>query len=143
MQTKFKLRNGNETSDSIFIAEKFNEFFINSSPTLAKGIPDINRSPLHHTGSKLEETLFLSPVDIPEITKIITSLKNSATGFDYIDATLLKSIVPCIAQPLCYVCNLSLSEGIFPAQLKIANVLPLYKADDSMFFNNYRPVSIS
>ena len=70
------------------------------------------------------------------------SLKNSAAGFDDIDATLLKFIIPCIAQPLCYVCNLSLSEGIFPAQLKIANVLPLYTADDSMIFNNYRPVSI-
>ena len=70
------------------------------------------------------------------------SLKNSAAGFDDIDATLLTFIIPCIAQPLCYVCNLSLGEGIFPAQLKIANVLPLYKADDSMVFNNYRPVSI-
>ena len=71
------------------------------------------------------------------------SLKKSAASFDDIDATLLKSIIPCIARPLCYVCNLSLDEGIFPAQLKIANVLPHYKADDSMVFNNYRPVSIS
>ena len=62
--------------------------------------------------------------------------ENSAAGFVDVDATLLKSNVPCIAQPLCYVRNLSLSEGIFPAQLKIANVLPLYKADDSMFLNN-------
>ena len=67
MQTKFKLPNGNETSDSKFIAEKFNDFFINIGPTLAKGIPDINKSPLHHIGNKLKETLFLSPVDIPEI----------------------------------------------------------------------------
>ena len=69
MHTKFKLPNGNETSDSKFIAEKFNEFFINIGPTLAKCIPDINKSPLHHMGNKLKETLFLSPVDIPEIKK--------------------------------------------------------------------------
>ena len=37
---------------------------------------------------------------------------------------------------------MSLSQGIFPEQLKIANVIPLYKNDDSMLFNNYRPVSI-
>ena len=30
----------------------------------------------------------------------------------------------------------------FPEHLKIANAIPLYKSDDSMFFNNYRPVSV-
>ena len=64
MQNKFKLPNGNETSDSKFIAEKFNEFFINIGSTLAKGIPDINKSALHHMGNNLKEPLFLSPVDI-------------------------------------------------------------------------------
>ena len=70
------------------------------------------------------------------------SLKNSASRYDDINATLLKFVVSYIADPLCYVCNLSLCEGIFPKQLKIANVVPLYKAKDSMVFNNYRPVSI-
>ena len=98
VQTMFKLRNGNETSDSKCIPEKFDEFFINIVPTLAKGIPDINKSPLHHMGNKLMETLFLFPVDIPERKKIIMSLKNSAAGFDDIEATLLKFIIPCIVQ---------------------------------------------
>ena len=40
-----------------------------------------------------------------------------------------------------YVCNLSLCEGIFPKQPKIAEAVPLYKANDSTVFNNYRPVS--
>ena len=35
-----------------------------------------------------------------------------------------------------------MSQGLFPAELKIANVLPLYKDDDCMVFNNYRHVSI-
>ena len=38
--------------------------------------------------------------------------------------------------------NLSLTEGIFPLQLKIAQVLPLYKNNDPMLVNNYRPISI-
>ena len=41
-----------------------------------------------------------------------------------------------------YICNLSLTEGIFPDQLKLANVIPLYKSDDPMLFNHYRPVSL-
>ena len=35
----------------------------------------------------------------------------------------------------------AISQGIFPEQLKIANII-LYKSDDSMSFNNYRPVSV-
>ena len=31
---------------------------------------------------------------------------------------------------------------IFPDELKIANVIPLYKVDDRMSFNNDRPVSL-
>ena len=38
--------------------------------------------------------------------------------------------------------NLSLLEGVFPSELKVANVLLLYQAGDDMLFNNYRPVSL-
>ena len=47
-----------------------------------------------------------------------------------------------IVNPLAYICNLSLKQGIFPTELKIANVLPLYKSDDPFCFDNYRPVSL-
>ena len=47
-----------------------------------------------------------------------------------------------VANPLAYICNMSLSEGVFPTQLKIVNVVPLYKCDDPMSFNHYRPVSL-
>ena len=33
-------------------------------------------------------------------------------------------------------------QGVFPDELKIANVIPLYKCEDPMKFNNYRPVSL-
>ena len=47
-----------------------------------------------------------------------------------------------LVKSLTNICNLSLTQGIFPSQLKIANVIPLYKSDDPMLFNNYRPVSL-
>ena len=55
---------------------------------------------------------------------------------------LLKSTINDIRDPLCHICNMSLEEGIFPSQLKIANVLPLFKAGESFQFNDYRPVSL-
>ena len=35
-----------------------------------------------------------------------------------------------IADPLEYICNLSLKQGVFPTELTNANVLPLYKSND-------------
>ena len=59
-----------------------------------------------------------------------------------IGGAVLKWCVDFISEPLSHVCNMSLQEGIFPDELKIANVIPLYKCDDHKLFNNYRPVSV-
>ena len=63
-------------------------------------------------------------------------------GYDDVTAQILKSCVLKVQQPLPYLCNKSLTEGIFPREMKVANVLPLYKSGDPMLFNNYRPVSL-
>ena len=39
-----------------------------------------------------------------------------------------------------YSLNLLLSEGLFPDELKITNVAPMYKAEDSTRLNNYKIV---
>ena len=44
--------------------------------------------------------------------------------------------------PLTHLCKLSFLYGVFPSELKVAKVIPLYKSDDKMLINNYRPVSI-
>ena len=47
-----------------------------------------------------------------------------------------------IVQPLVSIINLLLSTGVFPESLKIAKVIPVFKADDPTLFSNYRPMSI-
>ena len=141
-QSKFKLPDGTITDDKQLISTKFNDFFVNIGPTLASKIPNVDKSPLFFMCNRIAETIFLSPVTTTEIDKLILSLKDSAPGWDYITASLLKISLDYIRDPLCYLCNKSLQTGIFPAQLKIANVLPLYKAEDPFQFNNYRPVSL-
>ena len=90
----------------------------------------------------IQEAIFLEPVTLDEIKAIVSSLKNNATGFHEINAEYLKMSMAFVANPLVYICNMSLSEGVFPTQLKIANVIPLYKCDGPMLFNHYRPVSL-
>ena len=141
-QSKFKMSDGSVTENKQIISENFNDFFVNVGPTLAKCIPKIDKSPLQHMGNRVTEPIYLNPVTHEEIKQILFSLKNSATGWDDIGASILKLSSESIVQPLSVVCNISLSEGIFPHQLKIANVIPLYKSDDPMYFNHYRPVSL-
>ena len=43
-----------------------------------------------------------------------------------------------MAQPLVTIINTSLSAGVFPESLKIAKVIPVFKADGpTLFFSNY------
>ena len=86
--------------------------------------------------------MYLEPVGETEIKKLISSLKSNTPGYDMIGSAVLKWCVDSISEPLSYVCNMSLQEGLFPDELKIANVIPLYKCDDPKLFNNYRPVSV-
>ena len=86
--------------------------------------------------------MFLAPVYIEEITNMIQGLKTSAPGHDDITAEALRLCLPGITSTLVYILNLSLSRGVSPDELKIANVIPLYKADDRTCFNNYRLVSL-
>ena len=92
--------------------------------------------------NKAVYSLYLEPVNESEIKKLISSLKSNTPGYDMIRSAALKWCVDFISEPFSHVCNMSLQEGIFPDELKIANVIPLYKCDDPKLFNNYRPVSV-
>jgi hypothetical protein len=48
---------------------------------------------------------------------------------------------PFISSPLTYICNKSLSSGIFPPKLKFSAVKPAYKNGDKFNISDHRPVS--
>ena len=43
-QTKYRIRNDNVSTDKNIISNKFNDFFINIRPTLARAIPDLKKN---------------------------------------------------------------------------------------------------
>ena len=54
----------------------------------------------------------------------------------------MKRIKEIICIPLKHICDMSFQSGIFPFELKIANVVPISKTSDEIAFSNYRPVSV-
>ena len=91
---------------------------------------------------KIKKSLNQSKFQLSDGNMTSDKKVNSATGWDEINAIFLKTSLNYITDPLCHICNMSLEEGIFPSKLKIANVLPLFKAEEPFQFNNYRPVSL-
>ena len=92
--------------------------------------------------ANLKYSMFVSPVTQIEILNVISNLKESSAGHDEIPSKLLKRTCHLLIEPLLHVINLSLLNGVFPDELKIAQVLPLFKSGDKSIINNYRPVSI-
>ena len=55
---------------------------------------------------------------------------------------LIKTVVNEICYPLSILFNLSLSSGTVPDDMKVTEVVPIYKKDSPQQFGNYRPVSV-
>ena len=81
-------------------------------------------------------------VDSHDVKQIIKGIKTSrSNGHDGISLQLLKLISNDIADSITLIINQSLKSGIFPNQLTIAKVTPIYKKDDKKIITNYRPIS--
>ena len=55
---------------------------------------------------------------------------------------VLSRIAPRVVKPLVHIFNISFSRGIFPSEIKIAKVIPLFKNGNKSDFSNYRPISL-
>ena len=65
-----------------------------------------------------------------------------SNGHDSISSELLKLVNIDISDCITLIINQFLRSGIFPDQLKIAIVTPIYKKDDKKLNKNYRPISV-
>ena len=76
---------------------------------------------------------------VSELNNIVKSLNaNKASGHDNISMKIIiHQSFQNIAQPLVTVINTALlSTGVFPESLKIAKVIPVFKADDPTLLKN-------
>ena len=141
-----KLKLGNIVYESACdIANNFGSYFATVGTKFANAIdlPKIKISDYLTKIKRNTKSLFLKPTTSIEISNLIGSLPNkSSSGFDQINNKLPKGISEEISTPLEIIFNLSLSMGIFPDAMKMAEVIPLYKGKCRMEPGNYRPISL-
>ena len=127
-------------TNSIDIANGFNDFFVSIGPELAKDIhSDIN--PLTYVNN-VNNSIVIFDVSCDEVKNIIRSLKNSSAGHDEFPTFVGKLCVDSYIEPLTFLINYSLKTGVFPSELKLARMVPIFKAGDSSALTNYRPISV-
>ena len=131
-----------DVTDEQTIANKFNAFYVNIGPTLARNIPSGNCEPINYIKKGIANSIFIRPVNETEVVAILKDMKNSSPGWDCISPKIVKQTYRYFLEPLVHVTNMSILHGVFPDELKIAKVIPLYKGGESKLLVNYRPVSV-
>ena len=80
--------------------------------------------------------------DVLNYTGSIVLKPKKSTGHDNVSTYLLKSIDEQVSTPISILINKSLETGVFPDSLKLAKVIPIYKAKARENLSNYRPISL-
>ena len=84
-----------------------------------------------------------SPIELSELTSIITSSKPTTCSLDPVPTRLLKEVLIPVGTSLLNMVNLSLVAGYVPQSFKVAVIKPLLKKPtlDPGILANYRPIS--
>ena len=145
-----KDRNNNYSisSDPRRIATIINEHFSSVGPNLANKLPPVQHSYLDFLNAPdTPITSFAFDLVIPdEVKQEISRIPNGKSQFLYSCPTkILKSSANVISSTFAQIINLSdlsISAGVYPKKLKMAKIIPIFKADDNTDVNNYRPISL-
>ena len=73
----------------------------------------------------------------------MTNIESSkAAGVDKLSGRYLKDDANILAKPISALCNLSISQGVFPSACKVAKLKPIFKKGKKTDPSNYRPMSL-
>lgn len=125
------------------MAESFNNYFSTVGDNLSRNMEHDNTPVNHYLKNKNLNSMFLTPLTADEVQRTIRLSKSKRSKDNLgLSMFLLKSVSDLIAKPLTHVFNLCFVHGVFPEDLKIARVIPLFKKGEPQIVSNYRPISL-
>jgi exonuclease III len=121
------------------IANAFNDFFTDTVNETTHSSRNSGRNDI----LSVPNSVFLNPTTPQYIHKIIKSLKNTnSVGYDGLSTIVIKHCSEQLMTPLSHIINLSIAQGVFPDDLKVTILKPLYKKGDREACDNYRPIAL-
>ena len=132
---------GETITDNQLICENLNKYFANIGKSIEESCTD---SDTHFSEylSDAHPSFELSPVTSDDVIKVVKGMKTSGAGSDGINMRLIKEGVDVLAPSFVNLINKSFSDGVYPDELKIAKITPIFKGGDRSLMENYRQISI-
>ena len=124
-------------SDKFTISNAFNNYFVEIGPQLERSI-NTTVNPLTYVKSSCN-SMFMPYVEEHEIIEIVYQ---RSPDWDSIPASVAKATIQSYIKPLTSLINSSFENGIFPDELKLTKVIPIFKYGDKTDITNYRPISV-
>ena len=90
----------------------------------------------------IDKCITILHINVNEVKTIILAIKNCASGYEELPASILKQCIDSYIEPFTCLINMSISQGTFLNLLKLARVIPLFEDEDEQLVQNYRPISV-
>ena len=138
------LFDNNEITNKQEIINSFNTHFSQIGKKIANSmITSSADSYGHYLTNPTTNCFTFREVTREAVKKCISELASkTSTAADGISSKLLKYVSDEISEPLALIINQCFSTGVFPDNLKLARVKPLFKKGNTFDPGNYRPISI-
>jgi hypothetical protein len=131
--------NNSAISDPLEVVNAFNDYFA----SIGKCTHLIGNNSATAVISPTQNTMYLSPVNIHEVHKILKNLKTKHSyGFYKLPPHLIKECAYQLAFPYTILINQSFEQGVFPTLLKQTVIKPVHKKQNKSDPNNYRPIAL-
>ena len=124
------------------ISEEMNNYFASIGINLARNIPDGTTNPIDFVKQSNSTFKFKRIVSTQVHNLIMKAVNGKVTGIVLVPNNLLKVASPVISPHLSEIFNPCIEYGIFPDDLKIGKVVPIFKSVKRDGPGNYRPISI-
>ena len=111
------------------IVNEISKFLTNIGKEIANNIPNITSKTINdYLRNKNDHSMYLQTTDDKEIHNLVSQF-SSRRSMNHHDIYMycIKYIIASITKPLMHICNLSFCTGIFPDEMKIARVMPIFK----------------
>ena len=129
--------NGNVLT-GVDMVDYANRYFANAANILTENLVDV---PFRYYNELNPRTFLLLPTDTHEVVKVIMGLKNKGNCIVDLSIKSVKNNAHIISVHVALLYNYSIEKCVYPDLLKIATVIPGFKAGSRDLIDNYRPIT--